>query len=514
MANTVTVVHDDTQQIDRNSSEYRAAYACRDARTGETLREYPLPDTAAVTEIVERAKQAASWWARLSFAAREQRMLAWKNLIADGVDELADVISIETGKTHDDSVLEVMLTLGHLDWAAKNAQRVLGPRRVSSGLVAFNQSAQFGHEPYGVVAVIGPWNYPLYTPMGSISYALAAGNAIVFKPSDLTSGVAVWLAEAWLRANPERAVVQALVGNGATGDLLARHPAIDKVAFTGSTATAKKVMAACAENLTPLVAECGGKDAMIVQEDADLELAADFAVFGGMGNAGQTCVGVERVYVNFRVASRFLELMDQRLATLRPGGDDDAHYGPMTLPSQIDVVRRHVEDALDSGGVAYRGGLDSINPPYIEPILLVDVPEESVAVREETFGPVIVVNRVQSADEAVARANAVPYGLGASVFSKDLRAAKRIAQRLRAGVVTVNSVLGFAAISELPFGGVGESGFGRIHGSVGLLEFSVAKSIAVQRFATPLNLLTIQRSQKDMKTARSILKFIHGTRGA
>ena len=514
MGNTVTIVHSDERESDRNSHEYRAAYACRDARTGETLHHYSVPKPKEISAIVERARDAASWWSRLSFQVREQRILAWKNLIADGVDDLADIISIETGKPHDDAALEVMLTLGHLDWAAKNAQRVLAPQRVPAGIVAFNNSAEFGYEPYGVVAVIGPWNYPLYTPMGSISYALAAGNAIVFKPSDLTSGVAVWLAETWLRSNPERAVVQALPGNGATGNLLARHPQIDKVAFTGSTATAKKVMAACAENLTPLVAECGGKDAMIVMHDADLELAADFAVFGGVGNAGQTCVGVERVYVDFRIASRFLELVDERLKVLRPGGDDAASYGPMTLPSQIDVIRRHVEDALEQGGVAYRGGLDSIKPPYIDPVLLVDVPEESSVVREETFGPVIVVNRVRNADEAVAKANAVPYGLGASVFSRDLRAAKKIAARLRAGVITVNSVLGFAAISELPFGGVGESGFGRIHGSVGLREFSVTKSLAVQRFVSPLNLLTLQRSEKNMKTARSILKFTHGTRGA
>ena len=495
----------------QNNPNIRAQYPCRDARTGDVLRTYDQPRPSEIDEIVSHARSAASWWAHLGFAQRQRRLLAWKTLIADSVDDLAQIISTETGKPFDDAVLEIILTLGHLDWAAKNARAVLSPRRVPVGLASMNHTAEFGYEPYGVVAVIGPWNYPLYTPMGSISYALAAGNAVIFKPSDLTSGVAVWLAESWLRTNPEYPVLQTVPGDGSVGELLVRS-GVDKVAFTGSTTTAKKVMAACAENLTPIVAECGGKDAMIVAADADLDHAADCAVAGGMGNSGQTCVGVERVYVDHRVASRFLEILDQKLARLRLGPRDDASYGPMTLSRQVDIVREHVKDALDRGGVAYRGGLDSIRPPYVEPILLVDVPEESAAVQEETFGPTLVVNRVRTLDDAVARANATPYGLGASVFSGNLRTAKRLATRLRAGVVTINSILAFAGIAELPFGGVRGSGFGRIHGRFGLREFSIPKSIKVQRFALPLNLLSMERTERDMAIARKILAFTHGSR--
>lgn len=482
-----------------------------DPRDGSVLAEYPIAGEAEVTAAVDRAADAARWWAEQGFAGRREWLLDYKAAIARGAEELAALISAETGKPREDALLEVMLAVEHLDWAARNAGKVLGRRSVPAGVLGSNQKATVGYRPYGVVGVIGPWNYPVFTPMGSIAYALAAGNAVVFKPSELTPGVGRWLAETFASLAPVAPVLQTIVGDGGTGAALCRS-AIGKLAFTGSTATAKKVMAACAENLTPVVAECGGKDAMIIDADADLDAAARFAVFGGLGNAGQTCVGVERIYVHQMVAEDFIARLVELAARVRVGVTDADDYGPMTLPGQADLVRGQVDQALAAGARARLGGAGSVDGDRISPIVLTDVPEDQPAVTEETFGPLIVVQPVRDMDEAVAAANSSRYGLAASVFTRDRRAGAALAERLEVGVVTVGSVLGFAAIAALPMGGVKDSGFGRIHGADGLREFATASSITVQRFAAPLDLLTLKRRARDMRLATAALRLRHGRR--
>nr|BFE87169.1 hypothetical protein GCM10020093_097700 [Planobispora longispora] len=239
-------------------------------------------------------------------------------------------------------------------------------------MVGLNIAATLEYLPLGVVGVIGPWNYPMFTPMGSIAYALAAGNAVVFKPSELTPGVGALLAELFAESVPEHPVFRTVTGLGETGAALAADPGVKKIAFTGSTATAKRVMAACAENLTPMVAECGGKDALIVDVDADLPAAADAALWGAMSNAGQTCVGVERVYVVDAVYDDFMRELTGRAEKVRAGED----YGPITMPQQIDVIRRHI-DAAVANGKAVLGGPESVRPPYVDPVIVEDVPEDS-----------------------------------------------------------------------------------------------------------------------------------------
>ncbi|MFB7894418.1 aldehyde dehydrogenase family protein [Microbacterium sp. NPDC056044] len=493
----MTLLHDDSTSV----------LTTTDPRDGSPIASYPVASDADVQSAVERAREAGAWWAGLAFGERRRLLIAFKAAIARDAKALAATIARETGKPEGDALLEVMLTLGHLDWAAKNAEAVLKRRKVKAGLVNYNQHATLGYVPYGVVGVIGPWNYPFYTPMGSISYALAAGNAVVFKPSELTPGTAVWVAEKW-RAVCDRPVLQVVTGGRATGADLVRA-GVDKVAFTGSTASAKKVMAACSETLTPLVAECGGKDALIVAADADLDAAADFIAFGALGNAGQTCVGVERVYVEQRVRDALVDKVVERAKRIVVTGDTPT-YGPMTLATQTGVVAAHVDDALARGGRAVFGGPESVGGRTVSPIVLVDVPEDSDAVQRETFGPTVVINAVADLGEAVARANATDYGLGAAVFTKDAKKGERVAAQLNAGVVTINSVLGFAAIGALPFGGVKGSGFGRIHGADGLREFSVPKSIARQTRKAALNLLTLERSPKDMHMVERMIPMLHG----
>ncbi|MDJ0359395.1 aldehyde dehydrogenase family protein [Rhodococcus sp. H29-C3] len=480
-----------------------------DPRTGDVLASYPIADDAAVQAAVDRARAASRWWDIQGFSGRKNWLLEFKNAIAKDAQSLAAVISAESGKPDEDAILEVMMAVEHIDWAARNAEKTLEQRKVSSGLISANQKAYVGYRPFGVVGVIGPWNYPLYTPMGSIAYSLAAGNAVVFKPSELTPGVGVWLAKKWESLAPAQLVFQTVTGDGSTGAALCTA-GVDKIAFTGSTATAKKVMATCAQSLTPLVAECGGKDAMLVDVDADLDAAVEFAAFGAMGNAGQTCAGVERIYVAAPVYEDFVDKLAAAVSALKPGGTGSSSYGPMTLGKQSDIVRGQIEDALAKGARAVVGGLESLHGPYIDPVILTDVPENSTAITEETFGPTVVVNKVRDLDEGIERANASVYGLGASVFTKDTEAGRRAAERLDCGVVTVNSVLGFAGIPALPFGGTGDSGFGRIHGADGLREFSTVKSLAVQQFAIPLKLLTLNRKARDMKISKLMLKLRHG----
>ncbi|HEY2725152.1 MAG TPA: aldehyde dehydrogenase family protein [Pseudonocardiaceae bacterium] len=500
----------DQQAYDRLTDTERSdgdRFTSTDPRTGEVVGHHPVDDEAAVGAAVARARQAAVWWGAQSFAERRRRLLAWRAQLTRRLDELATLISAETGKPRDDARLECVLVVDHLDWAARHAEKTLRRHKVSSGLLMAQEASTVEYQPYGVIGVIGPWNYPAFTPMGSIGYALAAGNAVVFKPSELTPGVGRWLARSLAEVVSEQPLLQVVSGFGATGAALCRA-GVDKVSFTGSTATAKKVMAACAESLTPVLMECGGKDALLVDSDADLDAAAEAAVWGGMSNAGQTCIGVERVYVVSDVATELTQRIAKLAKRLRAGGDPGADLGPITMPGQVDVIRGHLDDALARGGTALVGGTESVRPPYVEPVVLVGVPEDSPAVTEETFGPTLTVHRVGDLDEAVEQVNRGRYGLGAAVFSR--RRGEDIAARLRCGMVAVNGVISFAAVPALPFGGVGDSGFGRIHGPDGLREFTRAKAVTRRRFRPPLQVLTFSRPSWAVRLLLRIIRLRHG----
>jgi acyl-CoA reductase-like NAD-dependent aldehyde dehydrogenase len=473
--------------------------------TGDVAGVYPVRGEADVRLAVGRAREAAGWWSALSYDERGEVLSAWRGLLTRRMDELAHVVHEETGKPIADATLEIALAIDHLAWAARHARTVLGPHRVGPGLLMANQAASVEYHPLGVVGVIGPWNYPVFTPMGSISYALAAGNAVVFKPSEYTPGVGVWLADAFAQVCPEHPVLQVVTGLGETGAALCRS-GVDKLAFTGSAATGRKVMTACAETLTPVVIEAGGKDALLVDEDADLAAAVDAAVWGAMSNAGQTCIGVERVYVHERVYAEFLRRVEQSARELRacPG----AQLGPITMPGQLPVIRRHIEDALARGGRALIGGPEAVGDRFVQPTVLVDVPEDALAVTEETFGPTMTVTKVASMDEAVRLTNATRYALGSTVFSR--RRGQELARRIRSGMTAVNSVISFAAIPALPFGGVGDSGFGRIHGADGLREFCYAKAIARQRFRPPLLMTTFRRTPRTDRSFARLVTVLHG----
>ncbi|MCW2784342.1 MAG: Aldehyde dehydrogenase [Marmoricola sp.] len=480
-----------------------------DPRTGAVVATHPIHDEADVRVAVARAREAATWWSGLTYAERADRLGAWKSLVTQRLDELAGVMSAETGKPHGDALLEAALAIDHLAWASGHAKKVLKRHKVPSGLVMANQKATVEFRPLGVIGVIGPWNYPVFTPMGSIAYALSAGNAVVFKPSEYTPGIGLWLAKTFTEA-VGKPVFQVVTGLGETGSALCRS-GVDKLAFTGSTATGKKVMAACAESLTPVLIEAGGKDALIVDEDADLDAAADGAVWGACGNAGQTCAGVERVYVHEKVYDEFLVKIVEKAKGLQASDDEGSQIGPITMPSQVDIIRRHIDDAIAKGGRAILGGPEAVGDRFVQPTILVDVPADSTAWTEETFGPTMTVAKVASMDEAVARTNDSRYALGSAVFSKSR--GMQIAERLRVGMTSINGVITFAGVPSLPFGGIGDSGFGRIHGPEGLKEFTYAHAITKQRMKPLLALTTFDRTEKAEQQLGKMMKMLHGRGG-
>ncbi len=494
---------------DHRAAVSRTTFDSVDPATGAMVATFPVDGATEVRDAVARARAATRWWDGLGFDGRGRRLAAWRKALHSSLDELADLVHRENGKSVDEATLEIGAHLDVLAWAGANAGRVLGTRRVRRGLITSNQAASVTYRPYGVVGVIGTWNWPVYTPGGAIVSALAAGNCVVYKPSELTPAIGRFVVDAFTTVVGEHPVLSTVTGFGPTGAALC-SAGVDKLSFVGSAATGRTVMAQCATTLTPVVLELGGKDAMIVADDADLDAAVDGALWLGVGNSGQTCIGTERIYVTDRVYDAFLDKLTARARRLTAGGPEPCGYGPMLSPGQIETVRRHVQDALARGGRAVVGGPESVRPPFIDPIVLVDVPDDAPAMTEETFGPTLVVTRVRDTDEAVAKANSGPFGLGASVFSR--HHGRRIAAGLRVGMVSVNNVMVFTAVGGLPFGGVGDSGFGRVHGADGLREFAWPKAMTVQQMAPPFNPMSFFRGPSAIRNYLALIRMLHGRR--
>ena len=487
-----------TQTTDRLSS-YNPA-------TGAVVGTVPVHTAADVDAAVARARIAAKAWGALSFEARGEELTAFRKAIAAHADELAELMHAENGKPLLEAYVEVMMALSHVQHAASRAEAAMAGKKVSSGVLA-NFRATISYHPLGVIGVIGPWNYPLFTPMGSIAYALAAGNAVVFKPSELTPLLAVKLGEIAAKTFALPDLLQVVTGAGATGAALAKS-AVDKIAFTGSAATGKRVMMAAAERLTPVLLELGGKDPMIVAEDADLEKAAEACVYGALTNSGQACISVERVYVADAIHDRFVDEVVKHVRALKVGGDD-GDLGAMTSSAQVAIVKDHLDDAVAKGAKVHTGGSGAISGNFIQPTVLTDVTHNMKIMSDETFGPVIPIKRVDSLDEAIKLANDTTFGLGSSVFAGK-SSAKTIADKLRAGMTAVNAVMAFSGIPSLPFGGVGDSGFGRIHGDEGIREFTRVKSTAEQAFSLPMNMMSFRQPKDAAKKIKGMIKTLYG----
>jgi len=333
--------------------------------TGEVVGVFPVTTAREVNDAVSRANIAARRWSELSFRKRLIVLRDWASLLTREIENAADLIHRETGKPTSDAKLEAAIAIEHISWAAKFAPKVLSAQNRPSGLLMFNMASQVQRVPFGVVGVIGPWNYPMFTPMGSIAYALAAGNTVVFKPSEFTPAIGAWLGETWKRVAPFSDIFTVVTGTPETGIALTES-AVGKISFTGSTRTAKKVAAACAERMTPVVLECGGKDPVLVDRDADIKRAAEVTLWHAMANAGQSCIGAERVYVHQDIADHFTNTIVEMASHLKVGYDDGAHYGPATMPSQLKIIKSHIDDAVKRGGEFLIGDKSSVKGGYVQ----------------------------------------------------------------------------------------------------------------------------------------------------
>jgi acyl-CoA reductase-like NAD-dependent aldehyde dehydrogenase len=462
-------------------------FETRDPRTGELIAELPEHGPAEVLAAVERARTAFESWSRLRVDQRLDHVLAVRDLLIDRQDDVVDVICRETGKLGVDAVTtEILATCELIEYYRHHAVKALRPERVPTGALMAHKRAWRTYEPMGVVGVISPWNYPFTLAMTPIVSAVLAGNAVVLKPSQVTPLVGLEIAKLFGGVGSHLDLVQVVTGGGVTGDALVRS-GVQKVAFTGSVATGKLVARAAAERLTPVLLELGGKDPMIVCDDADVDRAASGAVWGGFMNSGQTCVSVERVYVHEKVYDRFVDEVVGRTKNLRQGVGEGNDLGAMTFGPQVEIVERHVADAVAKGARLLTGGhrVPDRAGLWYEPTVLVDVDHTMDIMRDETFGPVLPIMKVSGDREALLLANDSRYGLNSSVWSSDAERAEELADALEAGNVCINDCIVNYAVGGLPFGGVKESGIGRIHGTEGLRAFSNVKSLVSNRVSLP-----------------------------
>jgi len=450
---------------------------------GTTVGQVPIAGPEVVADKARRLRAAQPEWEALGPDGRKRWLLAFQDWVLDHSEQLIDVIQSETGKSRADASSEPTMVAGMLDFWSRHAGRYLADDHPRSwNPIAATKHLTTVYRPYPVVGVITPWNFPLMMPGYDGVAALAAGAAILIKPSEMTPLSAVEFARGWSEVGAPP-VLELATGYGETGAAVIANS--DFVQFTGSTATGRKVAVACAERLIPCSLELGGKDPALVLSDADLERAANGIVWGGMLNAGQVCVSVERVYVEAPVYDEFVAKLTDKVKALRQGQDDRGwrfDVGALATMAQRDIVTRHVDEAVASGARVVTGGKPSGTGTFFEPTVLVDVDHSMACMTQETFGPTLPVMKVADEAEAVRLANDSMYGLSATVWSRDKERAERVARQLDTGAVNINDVLANGFASEIPMGGWKQSGIGaRGGGAHGIRKYCRAQAITSAR---------------------------------
>lgn len=482
-----------------------------DPGTGEEIGRAPLCSSEQVKAAVERARAAQPAWANLWFRERRRVILGARALLLDNRDAIAQLVSRETGKPVAEALaMEIVPTLDAMHYFAHAAETLLQPQKIDIGQYGLmGRSSRIVFKPLGVIGIISPWNFPLATPAQEVVMALMAGNAVVLKPSELTPLIALRIGELFQRAGLAGGLLEILTGDGTTGRALI-DARVDKIMFTGSVATGKRVAESAAKFLTPVVLELGGKDPMIVLEDADINNAARGAVWGAFANSGQACASVERCYVQESIAPKFIERVVAETKTLKQGlgAGENIDVGSMSNKRQLEIVEDHVNDAARRGAQILTGGKRGADPKgfFYEPTVITDVDHGMTIMRDETFGPVLPVMTFKTEAEAIELANDSVYGLTASVWTRNIAKGKQIAELIHAGTVMVNEVVYTHGITQTPWGGIKESGYGRTHGRMGLLELVSPQHIHVNRMSFLPDLWWFRYSPKAAKLFGGLAK--------
>jgi acyl-CoA reductase-like NAD-dependent aldehyde dehydrogenase len=450
--------------------------------TGQVVAQFEKTLPAQVPEVVRCARAAQAAWAKVSIADRSEKLRALRGCMMASRKELVDAVVRESGKPLVEALFaDVFVSLDSAEhWASEAARALRTTRLPHHSTAAKTKSGYLVHEPLGVIAIISSWNYPLAIPMSQIIPAIVAGNAVVCKTSDFTPQCGALIEKLFAGASFPKNLVTVVQGAGEVGQaLIDAQP--DKVMFTGSVSTGKRVAEACAKNLIPSVLELGGKDAMIVLGDANLDVASSAAVWGSYTNCGQVCLSVERLFVEESVSEKFTALCVEKTKKLRlgPGSDRSTDVGPLIRPQHVQRMSDLVHDAVSRGAKVLCGGdaRPDLGPNFFEPTVIANVDSTMKLFQDETFGPILAVQTVHDAEEAVTRANDSPFSLAASVWTGNKQRGEAIARRLRAGAVMVNDAISYFGIAEAPHGGCGASGWGRTHGNAGLLEMVQTKYV-------------------------------------
>lgn len=456
--------------------------------SGQILREFECASPAEVQRAVIRAREAQSKWQQTSLQQRLSVIKEFQRLLNERKQAIAPTITSEAGKPYAESLLtEILVVLDTCRFLLDESYGFLREQPVPHGSLATKlKRGRLLREPHGVIGIISPWNYPFSIPATETLAALVTGNAVVLKPSELTPLSAIELASLLHEAGVPQDVFQIVIGAGATGAALIES-GIDKLIFTGSVATGKRIAQLAAARLLPVVLELGGKNAMVVLDDADIEVASSGAVWAAFINAGQACLSVERCYVHRSIYERFVSVCAEKTKRLRVGDgmDPEIDVGPLIHERQFRIIEQHIEDALARGARVVAGGqrLTSLGLNFFAPTVLADVSHEMRVMREETFGPVLPIMAFDPEAEAVRLANDTDYGLSASVWTRDRARGEKIARQIKAGAVMVNDAVSCFGISEAPHGGVKASGIGRTHGRFGLEEMVRVKYLDSDLFA-------------------------------